>query len=610
MAIGVVAAGGVFLIVDVILLVCIIRHCRKSPSSGGYGGNGLPLVAGNNGGAASVAPDASSASATAAAAASSPDNWLIDLADIETGSFAGQGTLGVVYRAKWRGLQVAVKVIAGAVKPDAVQQEFSQLVKMRHPNLVLFMGAATHTVSAAPAKGRAAAAAPTATPTAGGGGGASALPAPSTLLVSEWMQNASLLHCLKNPSVRLTYRRRLQIALDAAKAMNYLHCSTPSVLHKSLSSLSVLLDKDLVAKVSDYGLELFRKAARARGGLVEQPYWLAPEVIKRSRYSRASDVYAFGVVLWEIMARRPAASGFGSVGGANAAAASSGAVEQSQVVLLKAISDGVRPPLLSHFPAPLSALIAACWTQEAMRRPTFEVVVAQLTALLARADKDGADFIANDPPELRAAVAAAAQAAAQAAGSGATAGGAVTARPDLGPMPRYQWMVEWAEVKLVRPIGKGAFGEVWEGRFRGNKVAVKKLTSLAVERHREFVAELKLMCDLRHPNVVLFMGACVDPAHACIIMEYCERGSLFDALHDTSQVIDYKKILRLLLQIAEALVYLHSNRPPILHRDLKSLNVLLDEHWGVKVADFSLTAFKPSQQQLMDQVRFRTRVLM
>jgi serine/threonine protein kinase len=561
----VIAGGAVFLIVDIILIIFIVKHCRSS-SRGSYAVASTP-----NG--SSVAQDSA-----AAAALNTAENWSVDLSEIETGSFAGQGSLGVVYRAKWRGLQVAVKAISGVVKPEVLQQEFSALVKVRHPNLVLFMGAATNTrTSSAPPPTSPGAA-------AGSAGGAAALPGPCTLLVSEWMQNSSLLQCLKDPSMKLSYRRRLQIGLDTAKAMNYLHCSNPAILHKSLSSLSVLLDKDLVAKVSDYGLEHFRKAARTRGALIEQPYWLAPEVIKRSRYTRASDTYAFGVVLWEVMARRPASSGFG-------------VKDPSQVMLLKAISDGERPPLLPHFPPALSALISACWAQDAMRRPSFEVVVGQLTALLARADKEGFDIAMHDPVEVR--IAAAADAGA--GGALTTQGGQATARPDLGPMPKYSWMVAWKEVQLVRPIGKGTFGEVWEGRFRGNKVAVKKLTSLAVERHREFVQELKMMCDLRHPNVVLFMGACVEPKHACIIMEYCERGSLFEVLHDTSQVIDYKMILRLLLQIAEALVYLHSNRPPILHRDLKSLNVLLDEHWGVKVADFSLTAFKPTPEQLLAQ---------
>jgi serine/threonine protein kinase len=92
------------------------------------------------------------------------------------------------------------------------------------------------------------------------------------------------------------------MALESARAMNYLHQNKPPLLHKSLSSINILIDKELVAKVSDYGLDNLRGAARKNGMI--QPLWIAPEVFKKNKHSMASDVYSFGIILWELVTRK------------------------------------------------------------------------------------------------------------------------------------------------------------------------------------------------------------------------------------------------------------------------------------------------------------------
>jgi serine/threonine protein kinase len=116
---------------------------------------------------------------------------------------------------------------------------------------------------------------------------------------------------------------------------------------------------------------------------------------------------------------------------------------------------------------------------------------------------------------------------------------------------RKPWMVNWDEIKLEEVIGHGSFGEVWVGMFRGKKVAVKLLNKGAISKShlKEFVHELNIMCSLRHPNTVLFMGACLEEGHMCLIMEYCEKGNLFEILHDVSQPIDYNQIIKVTLSL-------------------------------------------------------------
>ena len=100
----------------------------------------------------------------------------------------------------------------------------------------------------------------------------------------------------------------------------------------------------------------------------------------------------------------------------------------------------------------------------------------------------------------------------------------------------------------------------------------------------------------RHPNIVQFLGVATAPGtppELCIILEYCERGSLWQILHDRSVELKWHNRQRMAMDIAKAVLYLHTcHDPPILHRDLKSLNIVLDRACNAKLADFGWTRKK------------------
>ncbi|THG18449.1 hypothetical protein TEA_001596 [Camellia sinensis var. sinensis] len=127
-------------------------------------------------------------------------------------------------------------------------------------------------------------------------------------------------------------------------------------------------------------------------------------------------------------------------------------------------------------------------------------------------------------------------------------------------------------------------------------VAVKILVDqdFHPERINEFVRELAIMKCLRHPNIVLFMGAVTQPPNLSIVTEYLSRGSLYRLLHKpgAKEVLDERRRLSMAYDVAKGMNYLHNRNPPIVHRDLKSPNLLVDKKYTVKVCDFGLSRLK------------------
>lgn len=150
-------------------------------------------------------------------------------------------------------------------------------------------------------------------------------------------------------------------------------------------------------------------------------------------------------------------------------------------------------------------------------------------------------------------------------------------------------------------IGEG-IAVVYSGKWRGANVAVKMKAllidsseDLAEFQHAcnlEIQAEAEVMKGLCHPNIVLFMEAGFYHGSICIISEYCARGSLRDVLMRSNvKHLSWPTKLRLALGICHGIQYLHNAHPPMIHRDLKSPNVLVDDSWHAKIADFGTLRF-------------------
>eukprot|EP00026_Physarum_polycephalum_P000640 Phypoly_transcript_00641.p1 GENE.Phypoly_transcript_00641~~Phypoly_transcript_00641.p1 ORF type:complete len:1297 (+),score=194.44 Phypoly_transcript_00641:293-4183(+) len=154
------------------------------------------------------------------------------------------------------------------------------------------------------------------------------------------------------------------------------------------------------------------------------------------------------------------------------------------------------------------------------------------------------------------------------------------------------YKIDFRELEVGSELGEGSFGKVYRGVYKGADVAVKKLKQQKMSRQQldEFAQEAAVMTGLRHPNIVLFMGVCLEPANICIVTELMQKGSLFDILHDENVKLPFPLIMHMAQDILQGLYFIHSSG--FVHRDLKSLNLLVDKKWSIKISDFGLSCTK------------------
>ncbi|KAL4436932.1 hypothetical protein ABPG75_004071 [Micractinium tetrahymenae] len=330
----------------------------------------------------SASPSAASAAATGGSARSTPKHrpsgskagldvrvWQFSFSDLEIQKQIGEGSFGRVFLALWRETQVAVKILMNTGMEiedvddaeraltlsnpvlESLEKEASMMAALRHPNVVAFLG-----VCADP---------------------------PS--VVTEYCRRGSLTDVLRGgklsakQSKQLDWTKRLNMALDAAKGMLYLHQHSPPIIHRDLKSPNLLVDTHWRVKVSDFNLsKLMEDNAVMSSMAATNPRWLAPEILAGGKTSRESDVYAFGVVLWELLTWD----------------IPWGVTNPWQVVTI--VSDGGRLdiPSRDQLPGPDSqewvaldayvALLQRCWAQEPRDRPLFKEVISELRDMLER----------------------------------------------------------------------------------------------------------------------------------------------------------------------------------------------------------------------------------
>lgn len=270
------------------------------------------------------------------------ERWEIDPLLIKNpGTSLGTGSFGTVFKAELHGKPVAVKKLSTQKFDDKTLDDFRKEVAimstLRHPNVLLFMGACTQ---------------------------------PGNLLiVTELMPRGSVYDLLRDRSLKLSLKRKMLFAKDAALGVNWLHRSKPQFLHLDLKAANLLVDRNWTVKVADFGLSVVKKDAAAKKekhGPIGTPLWMAPEVLMNKEYNEKADVYSFGIVLWEILSGQDP-----------------WAEIESLAELVEAVCvDARRPVLPRDIPLSLRDLINACWHGDMDQRPSFEEIIPRFDYII------------------------------------------------------------------------------------------------------------------------------------------------------------------------------------------------------------------------------------
>ncbi|XP_057962934.1 serine/threonine-protein kinase STY8-like [Malania oleifera] len=150
------------------------------------------------------------------------------------------------------------------------------------------------------------------------------------------------------------------------------------------------------------------------------------------------------------------------------------------------------------------------------------------------------------------------------------------------------WEIDVNQLKFENKVGSGSYGDLYRGSYCSQEVAIKVLRPDRVNADmlREFSQEVYIMRKIRHKNVVQFIGASTLSPNLFIVTEFMSRGSVYDFLHKQRGSFKLPSLLKVAIDVSKGMNYLHQNN--IIHRDLKTANLLMDENKVVKVADFGV----------------------
>ncbi|KAL7690837.1 putative protein kinase [Plasmopara halstedii] len=251
------------------------------------------------------------------------------------------GAFGVVWLGHYHGQPVAVKrMIDGEDEAISFSREIETMSRLSHPKIVRFIGC-------------------TWTNKKDLGG------------VSEYMDGGDVRTLLETRRIELSWKKeKISIAIDIAEALAYMHSRSPKIIHRDLKSRNVLLNSDMVAKLSDFGLSRNRTYEETLTAGVGTVRWTAPEVMLGDNYSEQADVYSFGVVLSELDTREIPFEEKSSKTGASGA--------PDMAIVIKVAKGELRPSFAPDCPDVILRIARACLQFDPALRPASESIVQML----------------------------------------------------------------------------------------------------------------------------------------------------------------------------------------------------------------------------------------
>nr|XP_043637287.1 uncharacterized protein LOC122608257 isoform X2 [Erigeron canadensis] len=436
------------------------------------------------------------------------------------------------------------------------------------------------------------------------------------VVVQEFMTNGSLDNCLS--SAKLTWLKRLEICLGAARGLNYLHNGLEghTVLHRDVRSRTILLDKNWQARIGGFGLSNMHSKMSQRypkvyvDGGIGAPGYADPSYLRTGIVTGESDVYSFGVVLFEVLCGTLAYED-------NILLGKLVRVHYEDGKLNDIIDPILREQMNEDSLVAFSAIAYQCLKNNPSKRPTMIEIVDKLEQVLGlQLEFEKALALQQVALDLK--------------------------RKEDNEDNSYKvknlehMKIPLKQIKLATndfhddfKIGLGGYGKVYKAELfhfdvqkyvrdnmfqrvstdkllgyprRRSKVAVKRLDRRYGQGTAEFLQEISVLPNFRHQNLITLVGYCDEERERILVYEYASNGSLDKYISSPDSKNNHSWALRLqiCLDAARGLEFLHNGvgeHYRIIHRDVKSSNILLCENWEGKISDFGLSRIGPANLQ-------------
>jgi serine/threonine protein kinase len=268
--------------------------------------------------------------------------WEIDPEKLVLEKAFAHGTFATVYRGLYNGQEVAVKVLESGEEGEKRRAEFQREVsvwyKLDHPNITKCIGATTQ-IGISPLNN-------------------------SDCVITEYLCGGTLKsYLIKHRKRKLPFETVLQLALDVARGLRYLH--SKNIVHRDVKTENLILDNHGKVKIADFGVARLQASNLSEmTGNTGTPGYMAPEVLESKPYDKKCDVYSFGICLWEIFCCRMPYSNYAFS-------------ELTSDVVYK----DLRLEIPKGCPRSLAKVMKRCWDAEPSKRPEMEEVVTMLEGI-------------------------------------------------------------------------------------------------------------------------------------------------------------------------------------------------------------------------------------